>query len=404
MRAARLLLLSLLLYPLLLPAQDAKANLADFDQLWEFTRDHYCCFAQKATDWNKVRELYRPRAAQARDKRELVRVFEDTLDELYDAHAHLTVNLSTSWRLPAYDIWAEWQNGHAVVLEVRAGSDAERAGIVAGMAVLKVEDEEIAEAVRHRMPHTLTRDDPEADDWALRSVLAGHHDRLRRFTVRDRGGAVRTISIANDSKTPSEPLVSSKMVEEDLGYIRISSFEREAAIKMFDNALDALRKTQGLIIDVRDNHGGDTAVSRPIMGRFIKQRQQYAWMARREGDKLGERWAEYVDPRGPWTYDGPIVVIADHFTDSTAEGFAMGMDGMGRATVIGTTMGHLGAATATVTLKNSNVKAQVSAEPVYHVNGKPRDAFHPKIAIDLAKCNPKDDCILQAAQAFLTRF
>ena len=90
--------------------------------------------------------------------------------------------------------------------------------------------------------------------------------------------------------------------------------------------------------------GGDTAIAVPILGRFLREKRQYAWMARRDGDRLGRRWAEFVEPRGPWTYEAKVVVAVDRFSVSMAEGFAMAMDGMKRGTVVGTRMAGLGAA------------------------------------------------------------
>ena len=33
---------------------------SDFDYMWSSLRDNYAYFDKKETDWNKVRELYRP--------------------------------------------------------------------------------------------------------------------------------------------------------------------------------------------------------------------------------------------------------------------------------------------------------------------------------------------------------
>ena len=39
---------------------------SDFDYMWSNLRDNYAYFDKKETDWNKVRELYRPRLANVR--------------------------------------------------------------------------------------------------------------------------------------------------------------------------------------------------------------------------------------------------------------------------------------------------------------------------------------------------
>jgi hypothetical protein len=53
--------------------------LADFDVLWSTLAEDYAYFDGKTTDWPKVRDIYRPLAGAATDKREFVGVLERTL-------------------------------------------------------------------------------------------------------------------------------------------------------------------------------------------------------------------------------------------------------------------------------------------------------------------------------------
>ena len=139
----------------------------------------------------------------------------------------------------------------------------------------------------------------------------------------------------------------------------------------------------GLIIDVRQNGGGDTAVARPIMGRFIKERRPYARMRRRSGRGIGltDPWTEYVDPQGPFTYERPVVVLQNHWSGSMAEGFPMGMKGIGRAVTVGTRAMGLGAAVFPLRLDRTGVTINYSAEPVYDVHGTPRWKLEPDVQV-----------------------
>ena len=50
---------------------------------------------------------------------------------------------------------------------------------------------------------------------------------------------------------------------------------------------------------------------------------------------LGPRPAEFVNPRGPWTYSAPVVVVVDGFSVSMAEGCAIALSGLGHAGIVG---------------------------------------------------------------------
>ena len=65
-----------------------------------------------------------------------------------------------------------------------------------------------------------------------------------------------------------------------------------------------------------------------------------------------------------------------------AEGFAMGLDGMQRAMVVGTRMAGLGAAIGRITLKESGIGVQISTEPVFHLDGSPREDFRPEVLVE----------------------
>ena len=87
-------------------------------------------------------------------------------------------------------------------------------------------------------------------------------------------------SAATDMASVPRHGVASRLLPGGYGCIVIRSFADQAVIDAFDAALLRLRETPGLIIDVRQNGGGDTAVARPIMGRFIAEQKPYARMRR----------------------------------------------------------------------------------------------------------------------------
>jgi carboxyl-terminal processing protease len=370
--------------------------LADFDQLWDFIGDHYCFFDEKKIVWRRVRERYRPLVEGMTDGVAFVGVIEKAIDELYDLHTHLKFHLDGGNRLPGQDLWAEWREGRAIVVEVRRPSEAWDAGLRAGWEVLAIDGVPIAEATRARRPSALSAEDREAAGWALLAVLSGRHGAARALSVRAADGATHSISIPAAASTKDDEPLTFRMLDDNRGYIAIRSFAQPDLVERFDRALDALRTTRGLVIDVRNNGGGNTALARPIMGRFIQTRKQYAWMSRRAGGQMAPRWPEFVEPRGPWTYTQPVVVLVNHWSASMAEGFPMGMHGIGRATIVGTPMMGLGAGVIDAVLGWTQLPLQVSAEPVFHVDGTPRWRLRPDVLVDLAQPSADDDPIVAA--------
>lgn len=386
----------------------------DFEQLWAHLRDRYAYFDEKATGWARVRERYLPLAQAAATEGAFIQVLEQVLDELYDPHTHLNVNLASSWHIDPQALYAEWRDAKAILTEVKHDSPAFRAGLRPGMEVLGVDGKPVAEAVAARRPRCLGRPDPQAENWALLSALSGRHDQTsQELEVRMGEQPARRV-LVEAFEAPDEPAVSFRRLPDDLGYIRIASFgdaapslsSDPAVVTAFDRALEGLKDTHGLVLDVRDNTGGDTTVSLPILGRLLSSKRQYAWMARRLGAGRRERWPEFVKPRGPWTYTGPVVALTNHWSMSVAEGFAMGLETTGRGLAVGTRMRGLGAGTERVVLRHSQIQVSYSAEPVYQLNGKSRSDFQPAVPVDLIGQDPTvADPILEAGiQALKRRF
>ncbi len=360
----------------------------DFDELWRTLAERYCYFGEKRTDWTAVRALYRPYALAAASHDDFSAIVDRVLAELYDAHTHRGNVVDGAPRLPYYDLWVEpGSAGEAIVTSVRDGSAAADAGIVAGDRIIGVDNVPTAKRAAAAMPRCLSRPDPAATAYALNVAVSGRRGQLRRITLNRAERGERSILLPLKI-APQLPDVESQLLPGGYGCIVIRSFADQAVIEAFDAALLRFREAPGLIIDVRQNGGGDTAVARPIMGRFIADQKPYARMRRRDGDHLSDPWTEVVDPRGPFTYTGPVVVLTTRWSASMAEGFPMGMRGIGRASIVGTPMMRLGAGVFPLQLDRTGIQLQYSAEPVYDVHDRARSLLQPDVTV-----SPSDDII-----------
>lgn len=350
----------------------------DFDEMWRTLNERYCYFGEKRTDWARVRDMYRPQALAATSADALALILVRVCAELYDPHTHLADAPGGTPRFPLFDILAERRGADICIAEIKDGSAAADAGLRLGECVVEIDGTPMAHAVAARMPMCLTGSDPAADWYAVNSAVAGRRGLARSIVVRGADGQNRTLRLPPKQQADL-PNVETRALDGGFGYVRIRSFADNAVVDAFDAALAALRETRGLVIDVRDNGGGDTAIARPIMGRFIAERAPYAFMCRRAGRGLSARWTEYVDPRGPFTYAAPVVVLINHWSASMAEGFPMGMRDIRRARIVGARMLGLGAAVFPLRLDLTGIDLQYSAEPVYDTNGAPRAQLRPDV-------------------------
>ena len=379
----------------------------DFEFLCQEIASTYAYLDAKATSWADVPRLYAADLRRVATREEFIDLLERVLDELYDPHAQLTVNTASSPRLvpSGTDLWAEWVGGRAVITEVRAGSDAERAAIVPGSVVVAIDGTPISDAVESRLGRTYAHTVAAARDWCLRAVLAGRHDTRRSLELRDGDTTpTRTVELpARDQFGAAEatPVIHSQP-RPGIGHVRFNdSLGDDRTVAAFDRALDELRETRALILDLRDTpSGGNSSVARGILGRFVARDSAYQkHVLTSEEHETGIRrsWLELVSPRGAFVYRRPVAVLVDHWTGSMGEGVAIGLNAVDSATVIGTPMAGLAGATYHLTLPRTGIGVNVPAERLYHVDGTPRETFRPNVVVDVSRSHVGEDPFLTAA-------
>jgi C-terminal processing protease CtpA/Prc len=367
---------------LIAPALHAAAPdyAADFDHLWRTLGDEYAYFETRDVDWDAVRARHRPLAAGAATRDEFIGAVEKMLETLTDFHLHLRTNTPSSTRLvpSGSDLWAEWQGTHAIVTQVRAGHAAEAAGVRVGDEVVSLDGVEIGERVRRRLP-CCRKDLERIRAWALLAELAGTHDSARSLSLRGRDGAVREVRLERSFRPRAEPLVSWRWLEGGVGYVRITALGDSDAVPAFDAALAELKESRGLILDLSETAaGGSTDVAEPILGRFFTKPAVY----QKGKPRTGHEWHAQVAPRGPFIYEGPLVVLVGRWTASMGEGMAIGLDGTRRASVAGTPMARLQGAVFTGRMPSTGIGFNYPAERVFHRDGTPRERFVPPTPVD----------------------
>ena len=135
------------------------------------------------------------------------------------------------------------------------------------------------------------------------------------------------------------PLLKSQVISYansgNIGYIRIAGMSKNS--KGLNSALDALKHTNGLIIDIRLNPGGTDQYLYQIAGRFADQRRVGHYLKTRiKGlDRFTEVEAMYLKPSGKYQYKQPIIILTSDFTASAAEVFTLAMKQLPNVTIMG---------------------------------------------------------------------
>jgi carboxyl-terminal processing protease len=375
-------------------ATQAQRYGADFQTMWLTLESGYCCWAEKATDWPRVRAELAPRAEAAPTDLDFIAVIDLALDQLYDPATDLAIPPKSAWRPRSVDIWARYVAGVPTIVGVKIDSAARRQAVTSGRILDRIDSQPVEAEVATRRPTFLTHPDPAADDWALRSALAGRFNRVRELETHLPAGGDRRFTTIKELDKVVRPAVERDTFAGGAALVRIHTFEDPAVVSQLDAVLDAIGSSTALVVDVRDNPGGDLALAQQALGRFARASTTVLTT-----DGPGAKGPIVVEPRGAWQVTAPVIVLTNYWTVGAAEAFAVGMDVLG-ARLVGTRMGGEGVIVDTFPLPNTGYDVVYASARLLHPNGTAVSSFVPETEVDMAS-KPHGDAIKEAARAAL---
>jgi carboxyl-terminal processing protease len=130
---------------------------------------------------------------------------------------------------------------------------------------------------------------------------------------------------------PSRVWFESRWLEGDIGYVRFNLFEGPAYLmQRFNDAMQTFLPARGVVLDLRGNAGGLGMMSLWMSGWFVSEKGVVLWTEITRDKELRIP----VTPRAH-TFEGPLVILVDECSASTAEDMAGGLQKSGRAQVAG---------------------------------------------------------------------
>lgn len=206
-------------------------------------------------------------------------------------------------------------NDTAIVLNPVTGGPSEKAGLMQGDRIVRVDDRNVAGV---KMPQ----------DSMVR-LMKGPKGSKVRITV-SRNGTLIPFDIIRD-KIPVHCVDAAFMIDRTTGYIKLSKFTR-TTYKEFSEAADKLL-AQGmtrLLFDLRDNSGGYFDQSWKLANEFLEQGDEVVYMEGRHRPRQNFD----ADGRGRLK-DVQLSVLIDEGTASSSEIFSGAIQDNDRGIIVG---------------------------------------------------------------------
>lgn len=281
-----------------------------FDRAWELVNQKYFDASFRGVDWAGMRERYRAEAVAAEDDDALYRALNRMCAELKESHlVALTPRRVHENRVDhraAIGVRWEMLEGKRVVVDVVPGGPAEEAGVRRGWLVVSRNGAPLVdgEVFITRIGESVTYGFLDEDEAMRTFTFEPRLLNFERFEVR--------------------------VLEGGIVYLRFDEFGGPS-IGWLRRQMREHRDAPGLILDLRNNHGGNTFALSAAIGNFFPHKVAEGRIVRRNGDARDSHSFGWGSPR----YAGRVALLVGPATGSAAEILAHVLQHHERATVIG---------------------------------------------------------------------
>jgi len=251
----------------------------NFEALWKTFHNRYPFFKLRKVDWNRQYDTYRPKVTRDTSDDELFDIFCRMLDPLDDGHVELKAKARGDWKKRYFNPEPKprfWQEFTKPQIK-QLFKTTEKTLVANGFGRPK-----------------------ETQAWML------HYCRSRAF-----------------------------------GYIRILELEgikKRRLTAALDTIARDFKELDGIIIDIRNNPGGDDSTVITIINRFCDRKR----VAFHRKTKIGPGENDYtarktwhIEPEGGAQFTGPIALLTCDSVFSGGEVFALAIKRLPHVTIIG---------------------------------------------------------------------
>jgi carboxyl-terminal processing protease len=327
----------------LVSTETREGRLAVFDDVWETIRARYYDASFNGLDWEAERERFRPQAAEAKTSAEFYEVLRRMLGALRDSHTRVYApEEKFDWQHPRVvttGISIREVDGQPVVVLVDPDSDAKRAGVRVGDIITSVDDEPALELFTKRLKEVTGASTPHSRRArAMATLLAGVPSSTVKVGWRASDGRERVATLRREWRDRTAKL-NIESLRGGFYVVRFDAFTRAVTYDLMRALQNRLRRARGIVLDLRNNGGGDSEAMTDIVSIFLEPRTPLGRFTDRTGRVVVEpetRRAMVLAADAIASFDGSLAVLTSERTASAAEIFVASIKEARRAVLIGT--------------------------------------------------------------------
>ena len=200
--------------------------------------------------------------------------------------------------------------------------------------------------------------------------------------------------------------ISYRILDDNIGYLRYESFQSPVGEGNLDDILSYVLLCRGLIIDIRNNGGGDLTNAERLAARFVQEKTLVGYLQHKTGkghNDFSDMEPQYLEPSSNLRWHKPVCVLTNRSVYSAANEFATMMRALPQVKLVGDRTGGGSGMPMSSSLPNGwNVR--FSACPMYDKDKQQTEfgiAPDYQVALDDEDVKKGFDTIIETARKLL---
>jgi C-terminal processing protease CtpA/Prc len=331
-----------------------------FEAMFQKVSKEYPFTAEKSINWQALHDEFAPKVAAAKDAHSFYLAIRGFALAIPDEHVGPPVDSREF--LSQYGggfglVAAELSDGKVIAAKVLPDLPAQKAGIQPGAELITWDKQPVKDAINAIVPYF----NPFSTDTAKRVQQVAFLTRTAPNTKVDISFRNPNSSQTKNITLTAEPEIDSLLLaipelnqdpvdlpveghilsDSGMGYILIRTFNSDDNLmaRLWEHYLQGMidQKVPGIIIDIRDNGGGNGQLALDFAGYFFDKTidlYHTAYYNQRSGKFEFTPGTQQIVP-GDFQYSGPVAILISPDCVSACEGFAAAMKYNDRSIAVG---------------------------------------------------------------------
>ena len=336
-------------------------------RLWEGVKNNFVYYDQLKFNWDSLYEISIPKILDTKDTYSYIKELEKIVAMAKDGHTFIMHNVSPDWkeRITPAPFTTRFIDDKVLVDKVWSSALINK-GVKRGVEIITIDSIGVMKYGELMLGQFISASTIQWLDYKVFNnyeltkgkrtmpINVTFYDGEKRFSI----NIDRNIDwdIQDKERNSGKPEIDDystfkyAILDNNIGLLTISDFMNNSFTQLFDSIYNKILKSNALIIDLRNNGGGNSKNADYILTHLsYNPIKTSSWSSRmyipvHASWNYPQEWysnsSEYLTPiENNIIYDKPVVVLINAGTFSSSEDFCVKFKGMNRGKLIGTKTG-----------------------------------------------------------------